>query len=121
MPKEKKSIKISKKTIRIWRTILILLIIGAISYSIFNYFKEQRISQIINERNHYCNTTWQDYINNEVAPQMTQYVANNCKCAYENIYTMEELSSICVCRCDLYHLNGTLITNNFTPLFSAIK
>ncbi len=121
MAKKKNTIRISKKAIRFWRAIIILLLISAGAYLIFDYFKQQRINQIINERNLYCNTTWQDYINEEVAPQMTQYIANNCKCVYENIYTMEELSSMCLCYCDLYELNGTFITDEFIPLFSAIK
>ncbi len=121
MAKKKNVIKISKKAIKFWQAIITIIIIGAIIFSIFNYFKQQRISQIINERNLYCNTTWQDYINNEVTPQMTQYIANNCTCVYENIYTLEELSSLCLCHCDLYELNGTFITDEFVPLFSAIK
>jgi hypothetical protein len=123
--KKKNTIRVSKKALKKAAKIgIILVVILLISYGIFlliEEYRQRQWAQTVIERNLYCNTTWQDYINNEVVVQMTEYNATNCRCFYENQYTMEELASVCLCSCDLYYLNGTLITNDFRPLFSAIK
>ena len=123
--KKKNTIRVSKKDLKtlaqIGMTLLVLLIIGYAAYSLINFLGQSRINEVINERNLYCNTTWQDYINTEVVTQMTSYNATNCRCFYENQYTMDKLASICLCSCDLYELNGTFIMHDFRPLFSAIK
>jgi hypothetical protein len=125
MVKKKSTIKISKKTLRrIAKVVIVLFIISLVSYGIYGLLEDYKMKQwavVTEERNFYCNTTWQDYINEEVVVQMTEYNATDCKCFYENYYTMDKLSSICICSCMLYELNGTLITDNFRPLFSAIK
>jgi hypothetical protein len=123
--KKKGTIKLSKKALRkIAKIGIVLLIVLLVSYGFYLLIEEYRQRQwahTVIERNLYCNTTWQDFINNEVVLQMTEYNATNCKCYYENQYVMEKLASVCVCSCELYYLNGTLITNDFRPLFSAIK
>ncbi|MDD2678397.1 MAG: hypothetical protein PHT91_00305 [Candidatus Nanoarchaeia archaeon] len=125
MAKKKQSIKISKKLLKkIKNTAIIILIIALISWLIYSSISsilEKQLAKTLYERNLYCNTTWQDYVNEEVVVQMTEYIAKNCRCFYENIYTMDQLASMCVCSCELYDLNGTLISNDFRPLFSAIK
>ena len=100
--------------------ILISLICYTISSSIKSY-KDKRVQEEAIIRNAYCNTTWQDYINNEVVNQTTEFIVNNCKCYYENQYTLDQLESMCLCSCELYELNGTPITNEFKSLFSLIK
>jgi hypothetical protein len=77
---------------------------------------QANLNESIFQKNVYCNTTWQNYINNEVIGLMTEYNVTNCNCFYENIETINELETKCVCSCELYDLNGTLITNDFRPL-----
>lgn len=125
MAKKKSTIRISKKALRrIAKVVIVLLIISLISYGVYSLvdnYKMKEWAAVTEERNLYCNTTWQDYINEEVVVQMTEYNATDCKCRYENHYTMDSLASLCICSCMLYDLNGTLITDDFKPLFSAIK
>ena len=90
-------------------------------YSLVENYRLKMWDKAVMERNKYCNSTWQDYINEEVIVQMTEYNASDCKCFYENHYTMDKLAPVCICSCKLYYLNGTLISDDFRPLFSAIK
>jgi hypothetical protein len=125
MVKKKKTIRISKKVLRrIIKIAIILIIVGLVSYIVYSLIENYKLKmweKAVIERNMYCNSTWQEYINEEVIVQMTEYNASDCKCFYENHYTMEKLASVCICSCMLYDLNGTLITDDFRPLFSAIK
>jgi len=123
--KQKDTIRISKKDLNKWAkigaTLLVLLLICYGFYSFYDFLRQKRVDEIVTARNIYCNTTWQDYINGEVVAQMTEYNATNCKCFYENIYTADQLASMCLCSCELYDLNGTLITDDFRPLFSSFQ
>lgn len=122
---KKQVVRLSKKDLKsIVRFVIVLGVIFLVSYGIYSLLKfnsDKKWEAAFNEMNGYCNSTWQDYINGEVVNLMTEYNATNCKCFYENQYTMEQLASICLCSCELYYLNGTLITDDFRPLFSAIK
>ncbi|MFA5333411.1 MAG: hypothetical protein WC376_02865 [Candidatus Nanoarchaeia archaeon] len=123
--KKKTTIRLSKKSLRkLVKVIIVLFFVLLVSYGFYLLIDSYRLkkwAETVVERNLYCNTTWQDYINEEVVLQMTEYNATDCKCFYENHYTMDKLASICICSCMLYDLNGTLITDDFRPLFSAIK
>ncbi|MBN1923230.1 MAG: hypothetical protein JW791_00540 [Nanoarchaeota archaeon] len=60
-----------------------------------------------------------DYLNREVLP-LTEANITDCDChyAYENVG--KGIVSNCLCSCNLYDENGTLIDNDWNPLFSSI-
>lgn len=118
-----KKIRISKSSLKSLKSWLIgILIIGAISYasySLINDYKQSQISQIINERNEYCNTSWKDYIETEVIPQVTEYKYEVNHCYYENQFTAKELSSLCLCSFKVFYLNDSLINDDYILLYSV--
>ena len=93
--KKKTTIRLSKKSLRkLVKVIIVLFFVLLVSYGFYLLIDSYRLkkwAETVVERNLYCNTTWQDYINEEVVLQMTEYNATDCKCFYENYYTLSNI------------------------------
>ena len=123
--KNKGVIKLSKKDLRkalqLGITLVLVLIISYWLYVFIQNYKAEQWTKVFAERDEYCNTTWKDYINAEVINQTTESIYVTKKCFYENQYVMDKLSSLCLCTFEVYDLNGTLINDNFTLLYSVFN
>ncbi|VVB75270.1 Uncharacterised protein [Candidatus Tiddalikarchaeum anstoanum] len=112
-----KRIKVDKDKIR---TALYIMLFAAISigalYGILYLIQFLRYKTIYETRNAQC-VEFTTYLNEEVLPQSTANVTD-CSCHFENV-NVGIADPMCLCSCKLYDQNGTLIDDDWNPMFSV--
>jgi len=111
-----KKLKINKKKLE--TTFYIFL--GIIIFSTVMYLViSSKIQDYVEQKEQECKI-FEYYLNNEVLNLTTANISD-CECHYANVkINITGMQSTCSCSCLLYDENGTLINDNFMPLFGTI-
>ncbi len=113
-----KKIRISKSTIKDY--VLLFLFIVGISATFFGivygirYVKYKAYAEAKEKE---CQQ-FTIFLNKEVLPK-TNGTVRDCECHYKNI-DVGKFNVNCLCSCKLYDENGTLIDDDWNPVFTSI-
>jgi hypothetical protein len=91
-----------------------LLTLTGLVYGIRYY----RYEVFVKEKEEQCQV-FTEYLKEEVLP-LTEANVSDCNCRYAYEEVGQGVVSNCLCSCKLYDENGTLIDNDWNPLFSVV-
>lgn len=111
-------LKIEKKQIvSTLKTLALLAVFTAVFVGVVYISNYLKYKTIYESRNAQC-LNFTNYLETEVLPLTTANVTD-CSCTFNPVDTGTNTESMCLCSCKLYDENGTLIDEDWNPLFSV--
>ena len=108
--------RLEKKYITLSMAIIILTVVFLGSAAMIKNYKERKQ---LRDKQEEC-ASFTEYLNNEVLPLTQNSNVTDCSCVYSPQKISEEITGNCLCSCKLYDENGTLIDDDWNPLFSTV-